>query len=88
MIFSPHDDNWTPAERAAAEAYAHVCGLALSRQLDDVARSEIALTAEQRGVVEVTVLLELAAKITSGVLQATGDQFAVAAADVFELVNG
>jgi hypothetical protein len=77
------DDRWSDADREAGEAYAAVCEPALARQLADLTRTDVALSDEKRAVVEVTALLDLAAKIAHTKLHLPADDFAMAALDVF-----
>jgi len=79
------NDRWSKAEQAAGESYSKVVEGALALQLDHItATASPPLTDDKRAVVEMVVLLGLAAQLGHERLHLTADDFALTACEVFD----
>jgi hypothetical protein len=79
------NDRWSKADQAAGESYSKVVEGALALQLDHImATANPPLSDDKRAVVEMVVLLGLAAQLGHERLRLTADDFAVTACEVYD----
>ncbi|MCP1778806.1 hypothetical protein [Bradyrhizobium japonicum] len=76
-------DDWSQRELMEAEGYATTCDSVLRHILSELRSIEVVLSPDKRASVEISALLEAAARIAQERLGFDADDFAVTACDVF-----
>lgn len=81
-------DDWDQRELDEGDAYGVTCANVFDHVLADLQTIEVMLSVDKRAVVEVTILLELAARLAANLLQFSADDFGVSACECFTRAAG